>query len=66
MKYDKRKNYKAKKILVMEMYFLFSDLCTSALAYKIGYTHAQIDIVVNEWYENDSIIIVESKMNAYL
>ena len=66
MKYDKRKNYKPCKILVIEMYFLFSHLCISALAYKIGYTRAQIDIVIGEWNANDGEIIVESKMNSYL
>ena len=62
MKYDNRLNYSGKKLITLELFFLFNYLTIGAIAYKIGIHRLKIERVVKEWTENDGYLIVESKL----
>ena len=60
---DRRKNYKPFKITILELWFRFEYFGIETFVNRIGVRQRQINIVLNEWKNNDECLIVESKMN---
>lgn len=60
--YNASYKYMPCKLNLLELYFI-SDVSISELAYKIGFNHAKLERIVNEWQNNDGYLTVESKIN---
>ena len=60
---DRRKNYKPFKITILELWFRFEYFGIETFVNRIGVRQRQINIVLNEWKNNDECLIVESKLN---
>ncbi len=64
MKIDKRRLNSAKKLYILEFYFIRCEYKTiGAIALELSIKKDLLESVLKEWKLNDNCLIVESKIN---
>lgn len=67
MKYDRKKCYSPKKLMILNFFFIFyTNMQFQTIAYKLGIKLTFLNNILHEWHDNDHFIIVESKINKML
>jgi hypothetical protein len=60
---DRRKDYSAFKITIIELWFRFEYFGRQTFINRMGISSKKINRILDEWEENDECILVESKLN---